>query len=173
MQNEVPPIIPLLSRRLHALQSLASKITQGQLAYIALDFEEARTHDREKERLCAEIRCLDQAIADQRQSFPLIEKKQAMGDREQGAEEPNAKSWKRVQELWIECNTAQAEVCRKNRVFAEFLQRARRTNQVMVNILSYSLGLYPAGLEATVLSRRARETASEGINRNAPPQQGF
>jgi hypothetical protein len=146
MGKDISQFTALLGKRLQALQSLAHEISAGQAACVALDIESLEAHDREKQRLCAEVRRIDiEVMYFQQNGVPLW---QRLAEEPSGSPKDRSEpdSLRQMRRLWEESETARAEVRKRNEVYAEFLRRARSTASVMANVMSHCLGVYPSGI---------------------------
>lgn len=147
MEQDNAKLIALVKIRLQKLESLAHEIQASQAACIALDLEALRTHDHQKEHLCAEIRRLDceisKAIENSSPAGPL-RTVLAAGHAKQ--EQPEPAKARQLNALLEAAEAARAEVSRLNRVYARFLARSLNTLNVMMNVVSYCLGIYPSAL---------------------------
>lgn len=140
MERDNAQLTALVEQRLRKLNRLAHEIEAGQQACVVLDLEELRNHDKQKERLCTEIRLLDLAIR---------------GWLQEGASDRSLRTVAEGRELDVllqESEAARVEVARLNRVYALFLERSGCTLKVMANVVSHCLGVYPRseGLASTV-----------------------
>lgn len=136
----------LLSRRLRALESLAHEIAAGQEACVALDIESLEAHDKEKARLCAEVRQLDLDLLSLQPDPAHQGLFQKLGQTENTAGEAEPDVLRHLQRLWQDSEAARVEVVQRNQVYAEFLRRARSTVSVMMNVMSNCLGVYPSAI---------------------------
>jgi len=145
MERDDTQLIMLLENRLQKLKSLAQEIKSAQEACVALDIEALRIHDQQKVQLCAEIRSLDleisAVVSKHNSSGPLGEMLAASHSNEAGIEPGKAR---RLSALFEESRAARAEVLRLNLVYAQFLARSRATLNVMINVVSHCLGVYPS-----------------------------
>ncbi|MGH9396953.1 MAG: hypothetical protein ACRD18_08915 [Terriglobia bacterium] len=150
MNPETSELIALLTQRHQAFRSLASEIAAGQDACVALDFQGIEVHDTQKVRLCAEVRRLDLAITELQRSPSHQDLLRRLTGREDDADDAiDAETLQRIRRLWQDSDAARAETGRRNRVYAEFLRRARSTVNVMTNIMSHCLGVYPPAFEGS------------------------
>jgi hypothetical protein len=142
MDAKTHPLVSLLRRRLEALHSLAHEIAAGQEACIALNLEKLSLCDQEKERLCGLVRTLDTEIVHcQTPSAPMAQPMSVVSEEPTGG--PDVETAHTIQQLWRECEAACAMVVQRNKVYAEFLRRARFTLAVMRNVVAHCLGIYP------------------------------
>lgn len=145
MEHDEKQLIELLQKRLQKLKILAQEITSAQEACVALDLEALRIHDQQKAQLCAEIGTLDLEISaivpKHNSSGPLGEMLAAGQSNEAGIDQVMAR---RLSALFEESKATRAEVQRLNCVYAQFLARSRATLNVMINVISHCLGVYPS-----------------------------
>ncbi|MGH9448586.1 MAG: hypothetical protein ACRD3O_23150 [Terriglobia bacterium] len=144
MLQDAACLISLLRQRQRAFKSLAAEVSAGQEACIALDVEDLQLHDQEKLRLCAEVRCLNQEIAAFRHS-PVYE--EAVGSPAKGSQRSgmavDVEILQCIRKILQDSDAARAEVARRNNIYEAFLCRARSNINVMINVVSHCLGVYP------------------------------
>ncbi len=144
MEQENARLIALVEERLQKMKSLALEIQASQEACVALDPEALRAHDTQKELLCTEIRRLDLEIS------TVIPKPGPAGSLRVALAAAHAKeaqtepAARQLNVLFEASEAARAEVVRLNRVYARFLARSRNTLNVMINVVSHCLGIYPS-----------------------------
>ena len=136
-------MIALLGERLQKLKSLAQKIKAAQEACVALDLEALRAHDSQKSYLCAEISRLDIEISRIVLKHDPAGSLRAILVAGYGSESRTEPAARLLNGLFEESESARAEVRRLNRVYAQFLARSRNTLNVMINVVSHCLGVYP------------------------------
>jgi len=145
MERDNTQLIALMEGRLQALRSLAQEIKSAQEACVALDLEALRDHDNQKGKLCAEIRRLDLAIGGVVGRLASAESLRAVVAAGQRLEPQSAPTTlRKLEALMEESEAARSEVQRLNRVYAQFLARSRDTLNVMTNVVSHCLGVYPS-----------------------------
>lgn len=137
-------LIPLLEERLRRLKGLSHAIEAAQQACISGDLEALRSHDGNKVHLCAEIRRLDQEICKLIQNIPHSESLRSVLAAHAEGESVDPTAARRLAVLFSENQQARAEVGRMNRVYGMFLVRSRNTMNVMINVVSHCLGVYPS-----------------------------
>jgi D-serine deaminase-like pyridoxal phosphate-dependent protein len=141
MQKDLGRIAELTVTRLEALYSLADEITAGQQACVALDLDALEAHDQQKQYLCTEVGRIDAellTLAGVRSHEGFVTRLRA-----EGAASTQPELLRRIQRLAEQSEAARMEVSRRNQNYAEFLRRARATLNVMTNIVSHCLGVYP------------------------------
>lgn len=141
MQHDAARLITLLEKRLHAFEALASEITLGQQASVALDLEALRASDAKKETLCAEICGLDREASALYELLPELRLNPAGGGYSNSA---TPEVLRRLEQVRERNEWARSEAGRRNLVYAEFLARSRATVNVMMNVVSHCLGVYAA-----------------------------
>lgn len=142
MNREYDNLVELLKRRRSVYDSLAAEITAGQEACVALDLQRVECHDRQKAKLCAEVRRLDGAIANLRADRNLAWL--AVQSEEQGKREMA----RTLRELLRSSEDARSEAGRRNKVYEAFLKRARATVSILSNVISHCTGVYPAAVQS-------------------------
>jgi hypothetical protein len=144
MPQDATRLINLLSQRLRALQSLVAEVSAGQEACIALDVEKLQMHDEEKRRLCTEIGRLEKEIAAFRDSAIYQEalKPLATASEDSGTA-TGPETLQHIRKILRDSALARAEAARRNNAYAAFLRRARANINMMTNVLSHCLGVYP------------------------------
>ncbi|MEJ2010510.1 MAG: hypothetical protein P8Z30_20550 [Acidobacteriota bacterium] len=153
MERDNAQLIALLEARLQHLKSLAREIKAAQDACVALDLEALRIHDHQTENLCAEIRKLDLEISRIVPNLNPARRLRAVLDAGHGSEsQVGPAAARRLSGLLEESEAAREEVRRLNRVYALFLARSRKTLNVMVNVVSHCLGIYPSPQQSTSLA---------------------
>lgn len=153
-------LIGLVEERLGNLKDLGRAILAAQQACISADLDLLRKHDNRKESLCAEIRRLDLEIS---RIFDGINPRSSMRTILDPATAPqrgiDRAIARRLSTLFDESDAARAEVGRLNQVYALFLARSRSTLNVMINVFSHCLGVYPS-LNAAASSSLTFERSS-------------
>lgn len=143
MNPETSQFVTLLTQRYQAFRSLASEVAAGQEACVALDLEGIQNHDMQKVRLCAELRRveLDLSQLQQNPAYQDLFKRLAAAGGDGDVQ--------RISQLWRDSEEARVEAARRNGVYAGFLKRAGSTLNVMMNIMSHCLGVYPPSFEGS------------------------
>jgi hypothetical protein len=145
MEPENSRLIKLMEERLQDLKGLALEIQSSQQACVSADIEALRAHDRRKERLCTEIRRLDNEIHDLLPPLhPAGPVRSFLEASVAGKGPEGRKAAVRLRGLLNESEAARLEVSKLNETYAEFLTRARSNLNVMINVLSHCMGIYPS-----------------------------
>lgn len=154
MEQGHAKLIALLEERLRNLKGLGHAIQSAQQACISADLEALRIHDSQKQHLCAEIRRLDQEIRTLVGNIHTSASMRAILDPAHAKGNGiDMTEGRRLNDLFGESEECRAEVERLNRVYGEFLARSRATVNVMVNVLSHCLGVYPSFGSSSTLNR--------------------
>ncbi len=102
-------------------------------------------HDRCKERLCAEIRRLDNEIRSiLPPSHPTAPVRRLLEALVAGEGQENPTAVQRLRALLDESEAARAEVSKLNETYALFLARWRGVLNMMTNVFSHCMGVYPS-----------------------------
>ncbi|HZT71884.1 MAG TPA: hypothetical protein VFC10_19330 [Terriglobia bacterium] len=145
MEPENSQLFGLLEERLRRIKGLALEIQAAQQACVSADFEALRMHDRCKERLCAEIRRLDNEIRSiLRPSHPTTPVRRLLEVFVAGEGKENPTAIQRLRALLDESEAARAEVSKLNETYALFLARWRKVLNMMTNVFSHCMGVYPS-----------------------------
>lgn len=144
MEPEKVQLIGLVEQRLRNLRELGQEILATQQACISADADALRTHDSHKLNLCMGIHRLDLEIRKVTESLSPEGSLRSMLEPAtgniSGVDEASAR---RLRVLFEESETARAEVQRLNRVYAYLLAGSRNTLNVLINVFSHCLGVYP------------------------------
>jgi len=132
---EFSRFLEVLERRLETLRFLADELRQSTDAVVNLDLLRLdRVTDRQR-TLCKELAALNGELAEWEGKLP------------QGVTPAGAEVVAHYQELQQEMSGLQGEIARLSRVHQALLRRARRSTQVMANVLAFCFPLYAPAAE--------------------------
>ena len=124
--------LQVFEQRLQTMRALADELRQSSDAVVNLDVRRLeRVSDRQRQ-LCDEMRVLNGELMElEPQSVSANAEMVCPGELQTRAEE-----------LWRQMYGLQAEIARLSRVHQALLRRARRSAQVMANVLAFCFPLY-------------------------------
>src|SRR5581483_734108 len=122
---ECDPVLAVFERRLETMRLLAENLRQCPDALVSLDLLRLERLTGRMEALCHELRTIDQEMLALELTPPVSPQIQ-----------------ERVDSLRRESSNLQAEIGRLSRIHHSLLRRARRSIQVMTNVLAFCFPLY-------------------------------
>ena len=124
--------LQVLEQRLETMRALADELRQSSEAVVNLDvLRLERVNDRQRQ-LCEELRALNRELEEVEPQSVSTKSETAVPSEFQS----------HADELRRHMGSLQAEIARLSRVHQALLRRARRSTQVMANVLAFCFPLY-------------------------------
>jgi len=137
MEREIDRYLNLLEMRLDALRRLATQLKESQQAYTAMDLDRITDYINYQENLCNEIRSFDEQIRGLHKSLcDALNVELDLAAPETLMAHLDESSQRKLRVVTQGLANIQADVKRLNRVQAELLKRAKRSINVLINLLS-------------------------------------